>query len=76
MKNVTRFAVIRLVIEIGSLGWELRKATKKDKEAIAKQLYTYLAVMGMRGFRRADEAVGLSIIGTEMSVLKVNTDYR
>ena len=68
--------MIRLVIEIGSLGRELRKTTKKDKEAIVKQLYTYLAVMSMRVFRGADKAVGLCIIGTEVAILKVNTDYR
>ena len=63
-------AVIRLVIEIGSLGQELRKVIKKDNEAIVKQLHTYLAVIGMRGFRGPNKAVGLCIIGTEVAILR------
>jgi hypothetical protein len=62
--------VIRLVIEIGSLGRELKKATEKHKAAVVKQLYTYLVVMGLKGCRWADNAVGLCIIGTEAAILK------
>ncbi|KAF8970971.1 hypothetical protein BDZ97DRAFT_1914421 [Flammula alnicola] len=62
--------VIRLVVEVGSLGRDLRPPSKEDKDNVVKQLNRYLLVMGKMGFRWADKAVGMCIIGTEVAIVK------
>jgi hypothetical protein len=62
--------VIRLVIEVGSLGRDLREPSINDKQIIVRQLLRYLSVMGVRGVRWADKAVGMCIIGTEVAIIQ------
>ncbi|KAN0082416.1 hypothetical protein V8E55_008211 [Tylopilus felleus] len=62
--------MIRLVIEVGSLGRELKPASIHDKASILKQMTRYLFVMGKMGFRWADKAVGMCIVGTEVAIMQ------
>jgi len=61
---------IRLVIEVGSLGRELKPASMQDKASIIRQLTRYLVVMGRMGFRWADKAVGMCVLGTEVAIMR------
>jgi hypothetical protein len=62
--------VIRLVIEVGSLGRDLRVPSTNDKQLIVAQILRYLSVMGLQGVRWAHKAVGMCILGTEVAIIQ------
>ncbi|KAM6493474.1 hypothetical protein JOM56_011608 [Amanita muscaria] len=69
--------VIRLVIEVGSLGRDLKSPSIDDKLKVLAQLRRYLRVMGKMGVRWDTKAVGVCILGTEVAILqsKGNGDF-
>jgi len=66
--------IIRLVIEVGSLGRDLKPPTDKEKADIVDQLKRYLVAMGEIGYRWADKAVGMCIVGTEVAIMESKSD--
>ncbi|KAH0825803.1 hypothetical protein J3R83DRAFT_8866 [Lanmaoa asiatica] len=64
--------VIRLVIELGSLGRQLTLPSETEKEAIEEQLLGYLAIMGQKSYRWENGAAGIAIIGTQYLVLRAD----
>ncbi|KAF8816117.1 hypothetical protein BYT27DRAFT_6476384 [Phlegmacium glaucopus] len=62
--------IIRLIVEVGSLGRDLNPPSDKAKKAVVHQVRNYLYVMGRMGYRWKDKAVGMAIVGTEVSILK------
>jgi hypothetical protein len=62
--------IIRLVVEVGSLGRDLKPPSNLDKANTVRQLLRYLHVMGRMGVRWSDKAVGMCIIGTEVAISK------
>ncbi|KAH7886500.1 hypothetical protein F5I97DRAFT_1829129 [Phlebopus sp. FC_14] len=61
--------VIRLVIEVGSLGRD-RNPSQLDKKHVVDQLLDYLARMGTESYRWRDRAFGIAIMGTEFLAIK------
>lgn len=66
--------VIRLIVEVGSLGRDLRPPSEIDQERIVMQLLRYPTVMGLRNIRWTNKAVGMCIIGTNVGILHPDGD--
>jgi hypothetical protein len=64
---------IRVVVEVGSLGRELRNPSSMDRDRVLHQLHSYLVRMGSKGYRWKKKAVGIAIIGTEFACLEPST---
>ncbi|KIL60258.1 hypothetical protein M378DRAFT_168270 [Amanita muscaria Koide BX008] len=62
--------IIRLVVEVGSLGRDLKEPSAMEKQEVIDQLLRYLYVIGEMGLRWADKAAGMCIIGTEAAILQ------
>jgi hypothetical protein len=59
-----------LIVEVGSLGRDLKMPSEKKRSDIIAQLRRYLIVMGKERCRLDKMAVGMCIIGTEYAVIK------
>lgn len=66
--------IIRLVIEVGSLGPDPDFPMRHKKEAMIDQLQQYLEFMGEHGLRWEGKAYGLAILGLEYFVIGCNKD--
>jgi hypothetical protein len=57
---------IRVVMEIGSVH-DRAGATERHKEKVQKQLQEYMVLLGEEGGRWAKPAIGVALVGTEVS---------
>jgi len=62
--------IIRLVVEVRSLGRDLKEPSAMEKQEVIDQLLRYLYVIGEMGLRWADKAAGMCISGTEAAILQ------
>ena len=68
--------VVRLVIEVGSLGRDLKSPSENYKRDVVIQLERYLLALGRAGYRWHDKVLGIAIIGTEYIIVTRQSNGR
>jgi hypothetical protein len=67
-----KYDKIRLVVKIGSLHSKTRAPSEHVKNEIQKQLHEYMALLGDEGVRWETTALGVIILGTEVSFSRLH----